>query len=205
MNSIEALWREEIIINIDTYKPYVKDLLKNLQWGFYGKILRNPPPPVTPKYLLFICKGNICRSPFAERLAGKMVLDKGIEGVSVDSAGFEAVNSNSSPTEAVRSALRFGISIGNHSAKALDGSMMKRADMVLVMEVAHKRRLSKAFPIDKDKIYLLPLFNNFSSGWTNKYIRFNIPDPYGQAEDKFTDCYFQIDHCLNGLFSSIYE
>jgi len=193
------------INNDNILSRYVKNFLKNILWNYYGKKIRNPSIPAFPKTLLFICKGNICRSPFAERLARKMILDKGIEGVSVDSAGFEAVNSNMSPTEAVRSALRFGISLENHYAKALDFSMIKSADMVFVMEVAHKQHLAMSFPIDKDKIFLLPLFYTSPNDRTSSYIQFNVPDPYGQIEDKFTDCYSQIDRCLSGLISSIYK
>lgn len=171
----------------------------------YGKFEKNPPIPPSPKYLLFICKGNICRSPFAEHLARKMILDRGIDGVSVDSAGFEAVSKNNSPSEAVKSAPRFGISLEGHSAKALEVSMIERADMVLVMEAAHRGHLAMKFPINNSKLFLLPLFCDLSTASTGKYFQFNVPDPYGQAEGEFTDCYLQIDRCLNGLFSSIYK
>lgn len=171
----------------------------------YGKFEKNPPIPPSPKHLLFICKGNICRSPFAERLARKMILDRGIEGVSVDSAGFEAVENNISPLEALISAPRFGISLEGHSAKALQVSMMERADMVLVMEAAHRGQLEMKFPINNSKLYLLPLFGTDSIANTGKYFQFNVPDPYGQAEGGFTNCYLQIDRCLNGLLSSLYK
>jgi protein-tyrosine phosphatase len=205
MTSIYVLSKVIKIIKTNMFNHLVKNFLKNIQWGLYGKIIRNPSLPTFPKHLLFICKGNICRSPFAERLARKMILDKEIKGISVESAGFGAINFNYSPTEAVRSALRFGISLEDHCAKALDVSMIERADMILVMEVAHKRHLEMSFPINKENIFLLPLFYSFPINGTSKYVQFNVPDPYGQVEEKYTDCYMQIDHCLNELFSSIYK
>ena len=181
----------------------LKQGLKKLFWLTYGLTLKNPVLPENPVSFLFVCKGNICRSPFAERLAEKMVNNKSYGSMTFVSAGIQAPESSGPPENAVLSAERFGVRLGDHKARQLDAAFINSADMVLVMEPWHLKTLIKNFPDAREKIFLLSLFDKDDAKEKDVFIRYNIADPYGRPPEQFDLCYRRIEKCLMGLFSSV--
>ena len=57
-------------------KKFIKGTTREFYWRIYGRAIQNPQMPDAPGSFLFICKGNICRSPFAEHLAKKIAQKK---------------------------------------------------------------------------------------------------------------------------------
>ena len=75
--------------------------------------------------------------------------------------------------------------------------------MVIAMEAWQLRRLRKIFPQQKEKMFLLPLFDENSPERSDPYRHLNIRDPYGRAIGDFIECFERIDACLKGIFSVI--
>src|SRR5208282_5998231 len=181
----------------------IKQGLKRLFWLTYGISLKNPVLPENPVSFLFVCKGNICRSPFAERLAAKMANNKNYGSMTFVSAGIQAAESLDPPENAVLSAESFGVRLGDHKARQLDAALINSADMVLVMEPWHLKTLIKNFPDAQNKIFLLSLFDKNDPKEKDVFNRYNIADPYGKPPEQFDLCYHRIEKCLLGLFSRV--
>lgn len=181
----------------------VKRTGKQLYWRFYGMFLNQPPVPAAPTSLLFVCKGNICRSPFAEAIARKHVSD-GFP-ISCVSAGIDVRVSEPCPHETLAAAERFGIDLSGHRSRRIDEGLVAGADMILTMEAWQNRCLRKAFPEHRKKMFLLPLFEENPPGRPDAVHLLNIRDPYGRSLGEFIECFERIDACLKGILSGIHN
>lgn len=180
----------------------VKGSFKEIYWRFYKLFLNHPPMPHAPTSLLFVCKGNICRSPFAEAMAQRHVP----EGVAIRcrSAGIHVRSPESCPRETVEAAERFGIDLSGHKSRQIDAELVAGADMVFAMEAWQAGHLRKAFAEHRGKIHLLPRFEVDSSARKEVGRQLNIHDPYGRSIEEFIECFDRIESCLKGVFNGIH-
>ena len=86
------------------------------------------------KNILFVCMGNICRSPFAEGLLKKLVQKKGVDDIVADSAGLLALPGNSASGMAQKVAAEYDVDLSGHIAKSVREAIVDRSDLILVME-----------------------------------------------------------------------
>jgi low molecular weight protein-tyrosine phosphatase len=180
-----------------TVKRFLLRPLKSLYWGFYGPILRNPGITSQKGKILFVCKGNICRSPFAEHYAKNTF--QGDWGYEAESVGLEVDKSSPSPSEAVVVAREFGVSLDEHKSKRLERDMFASFDLIFTMEARHFKFLRKKYPEFRKKIFLLPLFDSEPAAGFGSYSRYNIEDPYGQGQQAFRLCFLKISRCIKLL------
>jgi protein-tyrosine phosphatase len=172
---------------------------KDAHWWFRGRAIRNPELPKRPRSVLFLCKGNICRSPFAEHLARRTWGDAGGSMPAFASAGLRVTDGEPPPPEALTAARDHGISLLGHGAKGLTDDMLRRFDIVVAMDAGQLEHLRQHFGRHRDKFFLLPLFEEGAASRYGSFRRFNLVDPYGRALDDFRACYRRIDRCLQGL------
>jgi protein-tyrosine phosphatase len=178
-------------------KQILRSYLSDKWWDLKCKDTRNPPLPQKPQSFLFICKGNLCRSPFAEHLA--MAKFNNYDFL-FSSAGLQVIHSNPPPKEACQAALSFGVDISAHVSREVDSNAISSSDMILTMEYKHLCELQGRFPAYKDKIFLLPLFDTTESNGISGYARCNIFDPFGKNAQVFKNCFKRIEQCLNQMF-----
>ena len=179
----------------------LKNYIKNIFWLLYGVPIVNPKLPTNVKSLLFICKGNICRSPFAENLAFKYSNNGNIRNIY--SAGLLVLEPKPSPVDAMCAAELFGVKLKDHRSRQLNYDMIQAYDMVLVMETRQYKYIRKLFIEYTDKIFLLPLFSENNHYLFNSYNKYNIQDPYGKGIKEFSDCFHRIDKCICNLFGKL--
>jgi protein-tyrosine phosphatase len=184
-------------------KKTIKNALREIYWAYHGKGLKNPQLPVSPKSILYVCKGNICRSPFAERLTKKMVEKGSYSFLTIHSSGIDAFIENPPPNEAIDSAKLFGISMDDHRSQGLTQELISGSDMIVVMEEEHRRRLEEAHPGSKDKCFLLSMFSHDHHRWGSHYFNYNIADPYGKDKDQYILCYEKITICVKNMLFEI--
>ena len=181
-------------------KSYLKNFAKNLCWWAYGGTIRNPPLPSDVNSILFICLGNICRSPFAERIATKY--SHTINKLIFYSAGI-LVESPKMPTEeAIVTAMNYGIDLKGHRSRLINYRMMESYDAITTMETWQYKYLRKIFQEFTEKIFLLPLFCN-NKDTLDIYDNYNIKDPYGKNFTDYDECFRRIEGCVSGLLSNI--
>lgn len=182
-------------------KHFIKNILRNIYWSGYGKTIRNPKLPLQVKSILFVCKGNICRSPFAE-ISSKHNIDISNQ-YNFSSAGIYVESPQGPPVEAVIAANDFGIDLKDHKSKSISYRMIESHDLIVAMEVWHYNYLNKLFAEFKDKVFLLPLFDNNTES-LNNYSIYNIKDPYGKTQNDYKNCFNRIKCCIEGLIKDIH-
>lgn len=94
-----------------------------------------------PVHVLFVCTGNICRSPTAERLLAAHAAAEGILGLSVASAGTRAVVGHPVERTAAQVLTELGGDPWGFTARQLSPEMIDDADLVLTMAAAHRAKV----------------------------------------------------------------
>jgi protein-tyrosine phosphatase len=179
----------------------VKKPLRDLSWILKGANLRNPPLPEKVGSILFVCLGNICRSPFAEKLVAERV--KGIEPrISCASAGIRTTQAGRSPAFACEVARTFGVTLDAHRPQTLTRELVDAHDLIVVMEAAHLLTLRASYPNASDRIVLLSLLDSQARPG---YDRYNIADPFSRPREAFEACYQRIEHASSNLLSAIHR
>ena len=121
--------------------------------------------------ILFVCTGNICRSPMAEGLLKAMQSD-----FSVSSAGVSSMEGWNAMPEAIDVMREHGVDISDHSARQVTEEMVRDADLVLGMTRRHREILKHTFPEAEGKIFTLKEFAGTGV---------DIEDPYGRSRDYY--------------------
>ena len=143
--------------------------------------------------ILFVCIGNICRSPFAHAFFTKLVNQKQLRGIAVESAGLFALPGNSATYMAQRVAEEFGVDLAEHRAKTVSKELVDWSSLILVMEKSHKDTLLIDFPEAEGKTQLIRNFARYGSK------RRGIADPYGLKYDAYRFCFLDIEDAVSGL------
>ena len=182
-------------------KRVIKKTVKNIFWKFYGCTIVNPKLPSGIKSILFVCKGNICRSNFAEMLAYNKY--NNANEYLLNSAGILVNKPIGPPEEAIIAARKYDVDIHNRKSRQLDYALMESSDLVAVMEACQYKYLRKLFLEYQDKIFLLPLIETRNKNYYDEYSQYNIKDPYGKAIPEFIECYNRIERCIDILFSDM--
>lgn len=95
--------------------------------------------------VLFVCTGNLCRSPSAALFLQRQLAEAGTEGVTVSSAGTLEAEVGPPPL-LVEECYRFGIDLGSHVARSIDPAMIEEADLVVGAAREHVREVVVAVP-----------------------------------------------------------
>jgi protein-tyrosine phosphatase len=131
--------------------------------------------------LLFVCVGNICRSPTAEILMRDRL--EGRPGVEVASVGLQAMVGRPIDPTAAELLREAGLDPAAHLARQATPALLAAADLVLVMEQAHLSRIAREVPQVSGKTFLL-------GKWRGQR---EIPDPYRQQRAAFEHVHGLID------------
>jgi protein-tyrosine phosphatase len=134
--------------------------------------------------LVFICKGNICRSPYAEARAHHL----GLETVSFGIGADKDVPANAAAVVAARAR---GIDLGQARARRDVDLVLGPGDLLIGMEPAHARAVEHLSHERCCQVTLLGLWS--------KPARPYIGDPFGRSEDFFARCFMTIDSGIDRL------
>lgn len=128
--------------------------------------------------ILFVCSGNLCRSPMAEYLLQDELKNRGVDGVLAESAGTIAMDGNKAATLAVSALAAIGVDMSGHRARGLDRRMIDEAGWVVTMERHHMQSVLSLAPGAEDKTVMIGEFLKPGAGM-------EIEDPYGGGPDDF--------------------
>ena len=131
-----------------------------------------------PKTALFICTGNICRSPMAEGLFRKLMA--GRTDVRVASAGVSAIRGQPPSLHTVAVLNRLGIDLTQFRSQPLTEELVAKATWIFAMTRSHLDTIHLLFPEAADKAYLVCEFDPQLAAST-----LDIPDPIGQGLDAY--------------------
>ena len=87
--------------------------------------------------ILFVCTGNTCRSPLAEAIARKVIIERGLADVEVGSAGVSAYEGGSASDGALLVAIEGRVDVANHRSRQLTRELVAESDLILGMGPQH--------------------------------------------------------------------
>lgn len=149
--------------------------------------------------ILFVCMGNICRSPTAEGVFTKLVNDLSLSGhFQIDSAGTHDYHIGKAPDERAQHAARGrGIEIKNLRARQIHSSDFDYFDQILVMDEENHANVMAICPREyRDKVkYFLSYANNFAET--------EVPDPYFGGKLGFERVLDMVEDASAGLLESL--
>lgn len=151
--------------------------------------------------VLFVCLGNICRSPLAEGVFRHLSREAGLEGrLRVDSAGTGAWHVGEAPDPRSREvARRNGIDLGG-AARQVRPDDAEAFDWIVAMDRSNFRSLEEmGAERSGARLHLLREFDPLADGTAE------VPDPYYGGEDGFDRVYEMIDRSCRALLDRIRE
>jgi protein-tyrosine phosphatase len=140
--------------------------------------------------MLFVCKGNVCRSPLAAAYFVAKLKEQG-RSIEVRSAGLETTPGKEAHPAAIVVARENNLSLQAHVTTPLTQELVDRADLILVMEFVHRSALLQKHPAAEGKVFQLGYFNNRLST--------EIADPFGGTTADFEICYRAIRRSCDNL------
>jgi len=159
----------------------------------------SPPADERPTKVLFVCLGNICRSPTAHGVFQAMVDEAGFtDRIQVSSAGTGGWHVGDPPhDDAVRHADRRGYDLSRLRARQVKPSDLADADLVLAMDRSNLENLRRmAAPADQAKVQL---FLDFAP---EQPLR-EVPDPYGGGAAGFERVLDLVEEAARGLLKHL--
>ncbi len=147
--------------------------------------------------ILFVCLGNICRSPLAEAIFNKKVSDQGIEKLfQSDSCGTSNYNLGDDPDQrTIRSAKKNGIPIF-HKARQFHPADIENFDLILAMDESnHQNILRVSHPSHHSKVKRLRSYDPVGDG--------DVPDPYHGNEKDFDEVYKILERSIDSLITEL--
>ena len=149
------------------------------------------------KTILFVCMGNICRSPMAMGLLREKLHKEGLEGeYRVHSAGVWGLKSQPASTYSRQMMAQRGIDISDHRSHDLTREDVEEADLILTMERGQAEAIRLEFPQHAHQVHLL-------SQMIGR--QYEIRDPYGGPLHEYRQCAAEIERLIEEGYPRMME
>jgi len=148
--------------------------------------------------ILFVCLGNICRSPLAEGILRQKFEERGIEGT-IHSAGFEPYHEGQHPDpRSISTALKHDIDIRNKVARLFTVDDFDEYDKILVMDSMNYADVMRLARNDADRMKVDYLLNTVNKGSDDE-----VPDPYYGGPSGFDKVYEMMDRACERIVNDM--
>jgi protein-tyrosine phosphatase len=154
---------------------------------------------VNPRRLLFVCSGNICRSPLAEAIFRDLAEKAGQSGhFEVDSAGTHGWHEGDQADPRARKVgKRRGVNVTS-IARPIEPPDFERFDLILAMDRGHLKQLRARCPAPlRDRIRLMREYDHPKGG------DLDVPDPYYSDEKAFEEVFDLLEKSCRGLLDEL--
>ncbi|MCX6279054.1 MAG: low molecular weight phosphotyrosine protein phosphatase [Bacteroidetes bacterium] len=148
--------------------------------------------------ILFVCTGNICRSPLAEGILRDKLLRANIQAI-VDSCGFESFHVGDKPdSRAIAVSKKRGIDISGHRARLFRDRDFEEFDMIFVMDSTHHKNVMKRSRNSDDQLKVDYFLNVLQPGQN-----LDVPDPWYHDLNAFEKVYAQLDEACEAFVKRV--
>jgi glycine hydroxymethyltransferase len=149
------------------------------------------------KTILFVCTGNVCRSPMAEGLVRDLLKGRTDLQLQVMSAGLGALDGQPPSEFAVRVMAELGIDIAHYRSQSLRVPLVEQADFIFTMTRQQQDAIQTIYPVATEKIFVLREFEDA------EIIGKDIPDPIGQLPEVYRRTRDQIRAALPSVLEFV--
>jgi protein-tyrosine phosphatase len=151
--------------------------------------------------VLFVCMGNICRSPMAEGVFRKRVAEANLSHrIITDSAGTHAYHVGEPPDRRAQATSKErGVDISDLRARQVARTDFSRFHYVLAMDKQNFKLLMEACPVEQQS--RVSLYLDFATGHKES----EVPDPYYGGLQGFDHVYELVDSAAIGLLADIQQ
>ena len=157
------------------------------------------PVPDAPVKVVFVCWGNICRSPMAERVAEKMAADQGLTGVEFTSAATSRDELGAPIDRRAEDVLReHGYRVDGHVAHQITAAEIEQSDLVIAMEDIHVTRMMGLAP-EASNVSLLTDYDPGAEPGSG------VPDPWYGTADGFYATLATVEAAMPGVLDRVRE
>ena len=158
--------------------------------------------PHRPRSVLFVCLGNVCRSPLAEGILRHKVEEMGVsDRFMLDSCGTGAWHVGNPPDRrALATAAGHGVNMSDLRARTLDANDFYAFDYIFAMDRDNLRDLRARQP--RDGTAELALYLDFC-GIGTRLGNNDVPDPYYGGQDAFEDVFAMLDQASDILLQKL--
>jgi len=191
-------WVEEIR-QIRSFSKNERPLYLRVRFLDRIKQRRRGPRQLTKpvRSLLFVCFGNIMRSPMCEALMNRALAEVRHATIRVLSAGSNAIPGRPAHPWAIEAARELGISLENHRARPLSAELLNDADIVFVMDYKNRVQLLMRYPEMDRKVMMLSAY----AGSDHRCAE--IRDPYYEDLEATRRCYEILRVCICNLAADL--
>lgn len=169
-----------------SYRGLIRLWLDRLQW-YSGRFRRYERPDWSQvKRLVFVCQGNICRSPYGHVLASRQQLP-------VASFGYATTSGQSANPIALKVAAERGVDLSAHRTTDLSDFIVQPGDLLLLVEPRHISKVQNVASQQSVQVALL-------GQWCDPVMPL-IYDPHTLSEAYFHHCYARIEQAVANLLA----
>jgi protein-tyrosine-phosphatase len=146
--------------------------------------------------VLFVCDGNICRSPLAAEYLRHRAVREGLSHVIVDSAGVLGIEGVKAAPFSVEVGRDAGLDLTRHRSRGVTLADMRTADLVLAMTLTQLDKLAQRFPESGQQRLLL---RAFEAGPTPRLGAPELDDPVAGPIEGYRKAFAVIKTCIDHL------
>ena len=176
--------------------------------------------PVEPFGVLFVCTGNICRSPTAEALARRELARYPGAPLEVSSAGSHALEGNPAASRSMLAASTRGASLERHFARELTRRRVRSAGLILCMAAEHRPFVLSYERSAANRTFLLATFARVAGEWDwlagspaelvalaaehgRELDGDDVEDPLGHPADAYAACAERLDGLVTPVIAAL--